>query len=85
MFRIKVAFPLIVLAAAFATTRAMGQDTSSHAIGTHHIDRFEAIQLLQDSLKSNPNDAAGWIVLGELAHEVAQDLSSTHDEPYYSA
>ena len=90
MFRIKVAFALIVLAASIATAKVMAQDTkvvaqntSNHSIGTHQIDRFEAIHLLQESLKSNPNDAAAWIVLGELAHEVAQDLSSQDDEPYY--
>lgn len=83
MFRIKVAFALIVLAASIATARVMAQDTSNHSIATHQIDRFEAIQLLQESLKSNPNDAAAWIVLGALAQEVAQDLSSQDDQPYY--
>ena len=83
MFRIKVAFALIVLAASIATAKVMAQDTSNHSIGTHRIYRFEAIQLLHESLKSNPNDAAAWIVLGELAHEVAQDLSSQDDESYY--
>jgi len=90
MFRIKVALALIVLAASIATakvmaqdTKVMAKDTSNHSIGTHHIDRFEAIHMLQESLKSNPNDVAAWIVLGELAHEVAQDLSSQDDEPYY--
>jgi tetratricopeptide (TPR) repeat protein len=61
----------------------MAQGTSNHSIGTHQIDRFEAIHLLKESLKSNPNDEAAWIVLGELAYEVAQDLSSQSDEPYY--
>jgi len=83
MFRIKVAFALIVLTASIATAKVMAQGTSNHSIGTHQIDRFEAIHWLQESLKSNPNDAAAWIVLGELAHEVAQDLSSEDDEPYY--
>jgi tetratricopeptide (TPR) repeat protein len=90
MFKMKVAFALIVLAASIATakvmaqdTKVMAQDTSNHSIGTHQIDRFEAIQMLRESLKSNPSDAAAWIVLGELAHEVAQDLSSQDDEPYY--
>jgi len=90
MFRIKVAFALIVLAASIATAKVMAQDTkvmaqntSNHSIGTHQIDRFEAIHLLQESLKSDPNDVAAWIVLGELTHEVAQDLSSQDDEPYY--
>ena len=83
MFRLKVAFALIVLAATIATAKVMAQDSANHSIGTHQIDRFEAIHLLQESLKSTPNDAAAWIVLGELAHEVAQDLSSQEDEPYY--
>ena len=83
MFRIKVAFALIVLAASIATAKVMAPDTSNHSIGTHHIDRFEAIHLLQESLKSDPNDLAAWIVLGELAHEVAQNLSSQDDKPYY--
>jgi|SRR5271165_1881673 len=83
MFRIKVAFALIVLAASIATAKVMAQDTSNHFIGTHQIDRFEAIHLLQESLKSDPNDLAAWIVLGELAHEVAQNLSSQDDKPYY--
>src|SRR5271157_3347163 len=74
MFRIKVAFALIVLAASIATAKVIAQDTSNHSIGTHQIDRFEAIHLLQESLKSNPNDAAAWIVLGELAHEKALAL-----------
>jgi len=90
MFRTKLALALIVLAASIATakvmaedTKVMAQNTSNHSIGTHQIDRFEAIHMLQESLKSNPNDVAAWIVLGELAHEVAQDLSSQDDEPYY--
>jgi len=83
MFRIKVALVLIALAASIGTAKVMAQDTSNHSIGTHQIDRFEAIHLLQESLKSNPNDTAAWIVLGELAHEVAQDLSTQGDEPYY--
>jgi len=83
MSRIQVALALLVVAASIATASAMASDTPNHSIGTHHIDRFEAIHLLQESLKTNPNDAASWIVLGELAHEVAQDLSSQDDEPYY--
>ena len=71
MFRIEVAFALIVLAASIATakvmaqnTKVVAQNTSNHSIGTHQIDRFEAIRMLQESLQSNPNDAAAWIVLG---------------------
>ncbi len=83
MFRINVAFALIVMAASIATAKVMAKDNASHSVSTHQIDRFEAIHLLQESLKSNPNDGAAWIVLGELAHEVAQDLSSQDDQAYY--
>ncbi len=83
MFRHKVGVALIALATTLVTGRVMAQDTADHSVGAHQIDRFEAIHLLQESLKSNPNDAAAWIVLGELAHEIAQDLSSNEDEPYY--
>jgi hypothetical protein len=83
MSRLKVAFALVALAVAFASPRVMAQDTSSPSGGSHQVDRFEAIRILQESLKSNPKDAAGWIVLGELAHEVAQDLSSSDDRHYY--
>jgi hypothetical protein len=83
MFRIKVALALMVVAATIATATEMAQDNSSRTLRTHQIDRFEAIRLLGESLKSNPNDTAALIVVGELAHEVAQDLSSVDDELYY--
>jgi hypothetical protein len=83
MFRIKIVFVLIVMATTIAMARGMAQDSSSRAMSTHQIDRFEAIGLLQESLKANPNDTATLIVVGELAHEIAQDLSSVDDELYY--
>jgi hypothetical protein len=79
----KVALAVIVLAASFTLVQAMAQANDNHSQLTHQIDRFEAIRLLQESLKSAPNDAAAWIVLGELAHDVAQDLSSQEDQRYY--
>jgi cytochrome c-type biogenesis protein CcmH/NrfG len=82
MFTNKVALPVLVLAVSFSSIKAMAQDSSAHAIRAHQVDPFEAIQQLQYSLKSDPKDTAGWIVLGELAQELAQDLSSTEDEPY---
>jgi hypothetical protein len=52
-------------------------------VGSHQIDRFEAIKQLQEATRSNPKDVAGWIILGELAHEVALDLSPDQDDAYY--
>jgi hypothetical protein len=52
-------------------------------IGSHQIDRFEAIRLLQRSLKTDPEKEGDWIILGELAHEVAQDVPSDQDDAYF--
>jgi hypothetical protein len=83
MSKIRISISLFILALASADLTAQAQDISTRALGTHQIDRFEAIHVLQVSLQANPKDTAGWIVLGELAHEVAQDLSSASDERYY--
>jgi hypothetical protein len=85
MSHFKLASALAVIAVMFAapTPRGIAGDNGSPADANRQIDRFEAIRLLQSSLKSNPKDTAGWVVLGELAHEVAGDLSSQDDEPYY--
>ena len=52
-------------------------------IGTHQIDRFEAIRQLQDATNSDPNSVANWTILGELAHEVALDVPQGQDDTYY--
>ncbi len=52
-------------------------------IGSHQIDRFEAIRQLQGDTRSDPNNVANWVILGELAHEVALDLPQEQDDPYY--
>jgi len=52
-------------------------------IGTHQIDRYEAISKLQQTLKENPKSLADWVILGELAHEVAHDLPSDQAAQYY--
>jgi hypothetical protein len=83
MFRFKASLSLFVLTSLLAPTRGMAQDAGPRGEDTRQIDRFEAIHWLQSSLKSHPKDTAGWIVLGELSFEVARDLSSGDDEPYY--
>ena len=75
------------MALALATTAAVAQrdptTPTSGAIGSHQIDRYEAIRLLQQSLASNPDATADWVTLGELAHEVALDLPSNQDQKFY--
>lgn len=53
-------------------------------IGSHQIDRFEAIRQLQADLASDANNVANWTILGELAHEVALDLPQGQDDAYYT-
>ena len=52
-------------------------------IGSHQIDRYEAIKQLQQTLKDKPDNALDWVILGELAHEVAMDLPPDQAANYY--
>ncbi len=79
------------VAAAVAVAASQGQDpavapqapAASSTIGSHQIDRYEAIRQLQLAARSDPNNVANWVILGELAHEVALDLPQEQDDPYY--
>ena len=57
--------------------------TPSTTIGSHQIDRYEAIRQLQADLNSDANSVANWTILGELAHEVALDLPQGQDDAFY--
>ena len=72
MFNIKATVTLIVLSALYATISAPAQTTSPPAISTHHIDRFEAIHILQHSLKANPNDTKLLIQVGNIYEKTHQ-------------
>lgn len=52
-------------------------------IGTHQIDRYAAIERLQATLKENPQSLSDWIILGELAHEVGEDVSPDQSAAYF--
>jgi len=51
-------------------------------ISSERIDRFEAIRLVQQMLDRNPKSLADWIILGELAHEVAMDMPADQAQKY---
>ena len=82
------------LAVALAATSAGAQPPATPAptptsapaaasFGSHQIDRFEAIRLLQQSTAANPKAAPDWVILGELSHEAALDVPSGQDATYY--
>jgi len=52
-------------------------------IGTHHIDRYAAIEQVRDRLKQNPKSLADWVILGELAHEVGVDSAPSQATGYF--
>jgi tetratricopeptide (TPR) repeat protein len=90
----RIATILCLLAAAFATdaraqdakpAQAKAKDPAKAppVIDTHQIDRHQAIQDLQKSLKEDPKNKADWIILAELAQEVALDSPADQAVSYY--
>jgi hypothetical protein len=51
-------------------------------ISSNQIDRFGALTQLQNAVKENPKSLADWVILGELAHEVALDQPSDQAAKY---
>ncbi len=68
---------------ALAQAPALAPQAAPATIGSHQIDRYEAIRQLQADTRSEPNGVANWVILGELAHEVALDLPPEQDDAYY--
>ena len=52
-------------------------------IGSHQIDRYDAIEKEQQAVADNPKSLADWIILGELSHEVAMDAPADHAGKYF--
>ncbi len=78
---IRLFWAVAVLAPAWVTASA--QSSAPQVIGTQQINRFEAIRQLQETVKQNPKSLADWVILGELAHEVAIDLPPDQAGQYY--
>jgi hypothetical protein len=51
-------------------------------ISSHQIDRYDAIMKTKARLAEDPKSLADWIVLGELAHEVAMNLPEAQARDY---
>jgi len=91
-FRVTRAWGLVAASlAAVATTAAEPPPARTslnvprpRVIGTHQIDRYAAIERLRATLKEHPRALADWIILGELAHEVAVDSPPTQSAQYYT-
>jgi hypothetical protein len=62
---------------------AAARRTVPPVISTHQINRYNAINQLEAAVKANPNSLADWVILGELAHEVALDAPPDLAAKYY--
>ncbi|MEJ7637852.1 MAG: hypothetical protein WKF75_07705 [Singulisphaera sp.] len=80
---IRLLWAFAVLAPAWATAAVAAGPSAPHVIGTQQINRFEAIRQLQQTVKQNSKSLADWVILGELAHEVAIDLPADQARLYY--
>jgi hypothetical protein len=65
-------------------SRELPRATAPPVIGAQQIDRYDAINSLQNELKANPKSLADWIILGELAHEVAIDAPADQAPRYFT-
>jgi tetratricopeptide (TPR) repeat protein len=85
---------VVLAAAATATARAQApasagsrppqpNQAAGRVIGTHLIDRYEAIQQVRQALARDPNNLNDWIILGELAQEVAADVPANLSAGYH--
>lgn len=52
-------------------------------IGSQQIDRYDAIAKEQKAVEANPKSVTDWVILGELAHEVALDVPGDLAAKYF--
>jgi hypothetical protein len=62
---------------------ANGPASARRVIGTHQIDRYGAIEQVRQELTKNPKNLSDWVLLGELAQEVATDAPPDRAPGYY--
>ncbi|MDR3634736.1 MAG: hypothetical protein P4L84_13110 [Isosphaeraceae bacterium] len=77
---------VVILAAALPTSLAAPPAPSPPAarvIGSHQVDRYAAIERVREVLLKDPNNLTDWVLLGELAQEVAEEAPADRAPGYY--
>ena len=81
---------LLALGVAALSAPALGQDNATpnlpaapSVLGSHQIDRYEAIKQLTASLKQDPKNLSDWVILGELSQEVATEVPNEQAKGYF--
>jgi len=67
---------VVALGAAPVAAQQATNAPAPRVIGSHVIDRYQAIQQVREALTKNPNNVTDWVLLGELSHEVAEEVSA---------
>src|SRR4051794_23324268 len=80
------AWTLSMLAAgAVALAQAAAPNPAgTRILGTHQIDRFAAIEQVRAALQAGSRNLNDWVILGELAQEVARDVPASLAPGYYT-
>lgn len=75
--------PVAILAATLAAAQPAADAPATRVIGSHQIDRYHAIEQVRQSLLKDPNKLTDWVLLGELAQEVAEEAPADRAAGYY--
>jgi len=62
---------------------ATGAAAAPMVVGSHQIDRYDAIKKLQEATEKNSKSLADWIILGEISHEVAMNAPADQAGKYF--
>src|SRR5436305_12769883 len=81
--RTELILAVLVLWSVSATAQQAERPPATRVIGTHQIDRYEAIEQVRRDLERDPKNLTDWVLLGELAQEVALDAPSDRAAGYY--
>jgi hypothetical protein len=75
----------LLAAGGVALAQATGPNPAgTRVLGTHQIDRFAAIEQVRAALEADSRNLHDWIILGELAQEVARDVPASLAPGYYT-
>lgn len=72
-----------VLLGAAAAAQQAERPSATRVLGTHQIDRYQAIEQVRQELIREPKNLTDWVLLGELAQEVAMDAPPDRAPGYY--
>lgn len=83
MTRTHAAIALAAVLGASALAQQAAPKPATRVIGTHQIDRYAALEHVRQALVKDPNNVTDWVLLGELSHEIAAEVTANLAPGYY--